>query len=98
MRRWLVATGLGVLGSVSGCLEVVRIEPPAPECSDFSARSARAIPRPAITLLRPSQGPISARFSSRGEVRSLAGDFIAVGESPEEAALELFTQREPRCA
>jgi Zn-dependent metalloprotease len=87
MRRWLVATGFGAICSFSSCLEVTLT---APLCSDFSTRSARSLPRPDVFLSRPSLRPITARFSPKGEIRSLSGDFVAVGDTFEEASLEFL--------
>jgi Zn-dependent metalloprotease len=88
MKRWLIA-GLGAVFGFPGCLEVA-FDAPVPQCSDFSTRSLRALPRPEVTLVRPSLTPVAARFSPKGELRSISGDFVASGASVEEAALEFL--------
>jgi Zn-dependent metalloprotease len=90
MKRWLAATGLGAMFSFPGCLEVVVDGPPVPLCTDFSARSLRASAHPEVALARSSRLPIAARLSPSGELRSLSGDFAAVGKSVEEASLEFL--------
>lgn len=90
MKRWLAATSLGAVFSFPGCLEIALDAPLVPLCSDFSTRSLRAAPRPEVTLARPSLRPITARLSPGGELRSLSGDFVAKGQTVEEASLEFL--------